>query len=93
VREKLIGWGVADYSAVFARAIGLNTLFAEPPEFPSLAEDFLRYYHTAASMLYQAFMESEPHRAIGGRNFPFELYASGEYTKILETAWGGEPRE
>lgn len=93
VREKLIRWGVSDYPAVFARAIGLNTLFAEPPEFPWLAEDFLRHYHTAASMLYQAFMESEPYRAIGGKNFPFELYASGEYTKMLETAWGAETGE
>jgi hypothetical protein len=91
VREKLVGWGVSDYPAVFARAIGLNTLFAEPPGFPSLAEDFLRHYHTAATLLYQAFMESEPYRAIGGKNFPFELYASGEYTKILETAWATEP--
>jgi hypothetical protein len=90
VREKLIRWGVGDYPAVFARAIGLNTLFAEPPEFPSLAEDFLRHYHTAASLLYQAFIESEPHRVIGGKNFPFDLYASGEYTKMLETEWSAD---
>jgi hypothetical protein len=93
VREKLIRWGVADYPAVFARAIGLNALFAEPPDFSMLAEDFLRHYHSAASLLYQAFMESEPHRAISAKNFPFDLYASGEYTKMLETEWGAEPRE
>jgi hypothetical protein len=87
VREKLIGWGVADYSSVFARAIGLNTLFAEPPEFALLAEDFLRHYHSAASLLYQSFMDSEPHMVIAARNFQFELYASGEYTKMLETEW------
>jgi hypothetical protein len=87
VREKLIRWGVADYPAVFARAIGLNTLFAEPPEFQALAEDFLRHYHSAASLLYQSFIDAEPHRVIDGKNFQFDLYASGEYTKILETAW------
>jgi len=90
VREKLIGWGVHDYPAVFARAIGLNTLFAEPPEFASLAEDFLRHYHTVASSLYRTFMESEPHRVIGAKNFPFDLYASSEYTKILEAEWSGK---
>jgi hypothetical protein len=90
VREKLLRWGVNDYPAVFARAIGLNTLFAEPPEFQLLAEDFMRHYHNAASLLYQAFMDSEPHRVISGKNFPFDLYASGEYAKILETEWSTE---
>jgi hypothetical protein len=89
VREKLIRWGVADYPAVFARAIGLNTLFAEPPEFQALAEDFLRHYHSAAALMYQSFIDAEPHRAIDGNYFQFELYASGEYTKLLETQWSG----
>jgi hypothetical protein len=89
VRDKLIRWGVADYPAVFARAIGLNTLFAEPPEFQALAEDFLRQYHTAASLLYRSFIDAEPHRVIDGKNFQFDLYASGEYTKMLETEWSG----
>jgi len=90
VREKLVRWGVNDYPAVFARAIGLNTVFAEPPEFNALAEGFLRHYHSAASMMYQAFMDSEPHRQISGKGFQFDLYASGEYTKMLETEWSAE---
>jgi hypothetical protein len=89
VREKLIRWGVADYPAVFARAIGLNTLFAEPPEFQALAEDFLRHYHSTASLLYRSFIDADPHRAIDGKSFQFDLYASGEYTKMLETEWSG----
>jgi hypothetical protein len=90
VREKLILWGVADYAAVFSRAIGLNALFAEPPEFHTLAEDFLRHYHSAAGALYQAFVDSEPHCAIGANNFTFDLYASGEYTKLLEAQFAAE---
>jgi len=90
VREKLIRWGVADYPAVFARAIGLNTLFAEPPEFQALAEDFLRHYHSVATLLYQSFLDAEPHRVIDGKYFRFDLYASGEYTKMLETEWSAE---
>ena len=89
MREKLIRWGVSDYAAVFGRAIGLNTLFAEAPEFNVLAEDFLRGYHRAADALYQSFIESEPHGVAPPKNFRFDLYASGEYAKILETEWGG----
>jgi hypothetical protein len=87
VREKLIHWGVVDYAAVFARAIGLNTLFAEPPAFASLSMEFIRGYHRAADLLFQAFMETEPHRVAAPRNFAFELYASGEYAKLLATSW------
>ena len=90
VREKLVGWGVADYAAVFSRAVGLNAMFAEPPAFEALSEDFIRNYHRAADLLYQAFMESEPHRVAAPRNFRFELYASAEYAKILESEWGEE---
>ncbi len=87
VREKLVRWGVVDYQAVFARAIGLNTLFAEAPTFAALAEDFIRNYHRAADMLHRAFMESEPHQVVAAKNFRFELYASGEYAKMLATGW------
>jgi hypothetical protein len=89
VREKLLRWGVHDYAAVFARAVGLNALFAEPPAFEILAEDFIRNYHRAADLLYQAFMESEPHRVAAPRNFRFDLYASGEYANMLAAEWAG----
>jgi hypothetical protein len=87
VREKLIRWGVHDYQAVFARAVGLNTLFAEPPSFLILAEDFIRNYHRASDLLFQAFMEVEPHRVLAAKNFRFELYASGEYANMLASEW------
>jgi hypothetical protein len=87
VRDKLIQWGVADYQAVFARAIGLNTIFAEAPAFQTLGEDFIRHYHRAADLMYQAFMELEPHRVVAAGNFGFDLYASGEYSKMLERGW------
>ncbi len=86
----MLRWGVNDYPSVFARAVGLNALFAEPPAFETLAEDFIRNYHRAADLLYQAFMESEPHRVAAPRNFRFDLYASGEYAKMLATEWAGE---
>jgi hypothetical protein len=88
VKEKLIHWGVADYVSIFSRAIGLNALFAAPPAFDTLAEEFLRNYHRFADALYQCYTESEPHRVIAAANFRFDLYASGEYSRLLESEWG-----
>jgi hypothetical protein len=89
VRENLLRWGVNDYAAVFARAVGLNALFAEPPQFDVLAADFIRNYHRAADLLYQAFMESEPHRVAASRNFRFDFVCLG---RIREDACCGVGR-
>lgn len=88
VKEKLVRWGVVDYASVFARAIGLNAMFAEPPAIESLTEEFLRNYHRYADAVFRCYMEIRPYRAVTAANFPFELYASGEYSRMLETQWG-----
>ena len=90
VKEKLAGWGVADHHAIFRRAIGLNVLLAAPPDAALLAPEFLRNYHRYTDSAYRCFMESGAHAAIGPENFRFELYASGEYSKILELQWTRE---
>jgi hypothetical protein len=87
VRQKLTCWGVADYVSIFARAVGLNALFAEPPALTLLGEDFLRGYHRYADHLFRCFMESHPYSSIHNANFTFDLYASGEYSKLLESQW------
>jgi len=90
VRQKLTGWGVADYVSIFSRAIGLNAVFAEPPAMAALGEEFLRGYHRYADHLFRCYMEATAHRSILNANFRFELYASGEYSKILESQWSAE---
>ena len=91
VKEKLIGWGVADHHAIFCRAIGLNALFATPPDANILGQDFLRCYHRYTDGAYRcAIWRETPHRTIGPANFSFALYASGEYSKILELQWAEE---
>ncbi len=90
VKQKLLQWGVADYKSIFSRAIGLNSMFAEPPDFDRLAEEFLRSYHRFADALYHCYMDLQPHRTIGNHNFRFQLYASGEYSKLLESEWSTE---
>jgi hypothetical protein len=79
---------VADYSSIFARAIGMNAAFADPPPFDLLAEEFLRSYHRYADYLFRCYMDAQPYRTIAPANFRFDLYASGEYSKMLESQWG-----
>ncbi len=90
VKEKLESWGVADYSSIFSRAIGLNTLFTAPPAFDALSEEFLRNYHRYADALYRCFMQLEAHLVADPRNFRFGLFASGEYSRMLESEWEAE---
>ena len=88
VKEKLGRWGVGDYGSIFSRALGLKTLFTEPPTIELLSSEFLRNYHRYADSLFRCYMESDPHATISCTNFPFALYASGEYSRLLESEWG-----
>jgi hypothetical protein len=88
VKEKLLRWGVADYVSIFSRAIGINMVFGEPPSVEKLAEEFLRHYHRYADSLYRCYIDSQSHEPLIAANFRFELYASGEYSRLLETQWG-----
>jgi hypothetical protein len=88
VKEKLISWGVADYGTLFARAIGLNSIFTEPPKIDLLTAHFLGSYHHYGDALFRCFMELQPFPKISAANFRFDLYASGEYSRLLEQQWG-----
>lgn len=87
VQEKLIRWGVPDFLAIFSRAIGVHAIFKEPPLFEQLADEFLNHYHRYADRLFRCYMESQPHCVIDPGNFRFDLYASGEYARLLESEW------
>jgi len=93
VKDKLTRWGVADYGAIFSRAIGINAVFHDPPACAALSEEFLRGYHRYADSLFRCFMEGEKHRSLVAEEFPFELYASGEYSRLLEAEWEGGSAE
>jgi hypothetical protein len=87
VQSKLRAWGVADFQAIFSRAIGLYSTFRQPPTFQALTDHFLRNYHRIADHLFQCFIDGVPHRKITVENFRFQLFASGEYSKMLENQW------
>lgn len=87
VKEKLLRWGVADYASIFSRSIGMNAVFVEPPMFDSLSEDFLRNYHRFADYLHRCYMDSQSFKVLHPAQFQFMLYASGEYSRLLESQW------
>jgi hypothetical protein len=89
VRRKLQTWGVVDYAALFRRALGLHMIFAEPPQYEILTSDFLRRYHRYVDQWFETRLSSKPISKCDDSDFTYELYASGEYTQLLEQTWNG----
>ena len=84
---KLKQWGVSDYKAIFQRSIGLNCVFHEVPEREQLAADFIRHYYRFADHMYLCRQHSTVAPDLPPAEFDFELFASGEYTRMLEKEW------
>jgi hypothetical protein len=90
VRTKLETWGVLDFTALFRRGIGLHSVLTDLPPQSTFSPDFLRRYHRYVDTWYeQRLRDTHFDRAQPGE-FTFDLYASGEYTLMLEESWGGE---
>ncbi|MEP6716128.1 MAG: hypothetical protein ABJC09_11180 [Terriglobia bacterium] len=87
VREKLEKWGVADRRAIFSRAIGVHSVFSEPPSADCLSPIFLRNYHRFADHAYICFQHLRPFFAIDPADYQFDLYASEEYSRMLSDQW------
>ncbi len=90
VRAKLRTWGVHEYSTIFARALGLHAVFEALPPVELLSSDFLQYYHQFADHFYTCGQQLFRHRRITSSEFVFEIYASGEYSRMLEQQWGAQ---
>jgi len=82
--EKLKGWGVNDFRGIFARALGLNTIFAELPGLGTLTEDFLQDYYAITYQLYLTRHRAVKFLKLDPSDWQFEVYTSGEYIKIIE---------
>ena len=87
VRAKLRGWGVFDYKSIFSRAIGLNSVFSEPPDEMSVSPEFIRNYFRFADHMFACRQQMQAFTEIGVANFHFHIYASGEYSRLLEKSW------
>lgn len=88
VRDKLKKWGVADYRSIFSRALGLNALFAELPPREILADDFVRHYYRYADQIFVSRQLLWNFTDITPKQFHFDLFASGEYSRMLARQWG-----
>lgn len=87
VQAKLRKWGVADYKAIFSRAMGLNTMWAMAPSRESLSDDFVRNYYRFADQIFSCRQAQAPFADVSGLGFEFDIYASGEYSRMLEREW------
>lgn len=87
IREKLTRWGVQDFASIFSRAVGLNAVFADLPEPHHITVEFLKNYHSYADRLYLAWSDLFSWQPIRPQDFPFELYASSEYSRMLAREW------
>ena len=87
VVAKLKKWGVADYKAIFSRALGLSAMLAVVPEREGWTDDFIRNYYRYADQLFQVRQGEASFTDISALGFEFEIYASGEYSRMLEREW------
>jgi len=87
VASKLRKWGVADYRSIFGRALGLNALFAEIPSCEVLANDFIRNYYRFADQMFECRQNAAAFTEIKDDSFEYEIFASGEYSRMLEREW------
>lgn len=87
VQTKLRKWGVADYKAIFTRALGLNAILSGVPRRELLADDFVRNYYRFADQMFLCRQSQSTFTEIGEIGFDFEIYASGEYSRMLEREW------
>jgi hypothetical protein len=87
VRTKLETWGVLDFCSLFRRAIGLHAVFYDLPPSEGFSADFLRRYHRYVDHWYQQRLKDSGFDLPKTDEFTFDLYASGEYTLMLEQSW------
>jgi len=87
VRTKLETWGVLDFCSLFRRAVGLHAVFTQIPEPEGFNADFLRRYHRYVDQWYEQRLRDSGCESPLPGEFTFDLYASGEYTSMLEQSW------
>jgi hypothetical protein len=87
VSGKLKKWGVSNHKSIFSRALGLNVILADMPPQETFSPDFLRNYHRYADQMFHCHLGQIPFADPERLGFEFEIFASGEYSRMLERGW------
>ena len=57
-----------------------------PPQ-EMFSPDFLRHYHRYADQMFHSHLGQTPFADPEHLGFEFEIFASGEYSRMLEKGW------
>ncbi len=87
VQTKLKKWGVADYKAIFTRALGLCVLLGSAPLPDTFSDEFVRNYYRYADQIFKIRQSEVAFADLSTLGLEFEIYASGEYSRMLEREW------
>ena len=82
-----------DYRSIFARGIALNVMFEEAPVRGQAGPEFVRNYHRYADQTFQCYQSQCTWEPVDARRVVFELYASGEYSRMLENPGASNRRD
>jgi hypothetical protein len=93
VVTKLKKWGVTDHKSIFSRALGLNIILADIPSQEMFSAEFLRHYHRYAEEMFHCHLGQTPFADPAHLGFEFEIFASGEYSRMLEREWAGQAKQ
>ncbi len=86
VAARFESWGVLDFRRILARAIGLNAVFPEPPEYGVVSTAFLEEYYAFADSLFTCYRGLTPFTPLNPESFAFSLYTSDEYLSQVASA-------
>jgi hypothetical protein len=83
VGARFESWGVIDYRRILSRAIGVNAVFPNPPDFGVISTEFLEDYYSYADSLFACYQGLLPFTRLEPSVFDFALYTSDEYLSTL----------
>jgi hypothetical protein len=90
VAARFESWGVSGYHQVLSRAIGVSSVFANPPDYGVIAAEFLEQYYVYADRLFACYMALAPSSPFDAARFRFSLYTSDEYLHTLDCGLDNE---